>query len=268
MPRKEFEAFTRLDASDVNTFLMDQSVMSFGSAIARDAAIDTPVEGQVTYLTDIDSLTVYNGTQWVTNRPVMNFAGTAARGSAIPSPVEGMAAYLNDSNILSLYDGSAWKNSLATTGGILQVVSTTKTDATFSMASATFADITGLSATITPSSTSSKILIFYTVNAGVSQDAAVATNILRNSTSIAIGDASGSRTRVNSKENNRTAGVPFSMGNQFLDAPATTSEITYKIQIATGAGTLFVNRESTNSNSAILQFAQAVSTITLMEVAG
>jgi hypothetical protein len=108
MPRKEFEAFTRLDASDVNTFLMDQSVMTFGSATARDAAIDTPVEGQVTYLTDIDSLTVYNGTQWVTNRPVMNFAGTAARGSAIPSPVEGMVTYLEDINLYQNYDATNW----------------------------------------------------------------------------------------------------------------------------------------------------------------
>jgi hypothetical protein len=30
MPRKEFDAFTRLDASDINTYLMDQSVMVFG----------------------------------------------------------------------------------------------------------------------------------------------------------------------------------------------------------------------------------------------
>jgi hypothetical protein len=120
MPRKEFEAFTRLDASDVNTFLMDQSVMTFGSATARDAAIDTPVEGQVTYLTDIDSLSVYNGTQWVTNRPVMSFAGTAARGSAISSPVEGMVTYLEDSNDLQVNTGSAYSSILG-----LQHINTT-----------------------------------------------------------------------------------------------------------------------------------------------
>jgi hypothetical protein len=108
MPKKEFEAFTRLDASDVNTFLMDQSVMTFGSATARDAAIDTPVEGQVTYLTDIDSLTVYNGTQWVTNRPVMSFAGTAARGSAISTPIAGMTTYLEDTKDLQIYDGTSY----------------------------------------------------------------------------------------------------------------------------------------------------------------
>jgi hypothetical protein len=115
MPRKEFEAFRRLDASDVNSFLMDQSVMTFGSATARDAAIDTPLQGQVTYLADIDSLSVYNGTQWVTNRPVMNFAGTAARGSAIPTPVTGMTTYLEDTKDLRIYDGSAWIDTAAMT---------------------------------------------------------------------------------------------------------------------------------------------------------
>jgi hypothetical protein len=128
MPRKEFEAFTRLDASDVNTFLMDQSVMTFGSATARDAAIDTPVEGQVTYLTDIDSLTVYNGTQWVTNRPVMTFAGTAARGSAIPSPVEGMYTHLEDTDRLQFWNGSAWTTAaLATGAGLIHLRTTTFT---------------------------------------------------------------------------------------------------------------------------------------------
>jgi hypothetical protein len=125
MPKKEFEAFTRLDASDVNTFLMDQSVMTFGSATARDAAIDTPVEGQVTYLTDIDSLTVYNGTQWVTNRPVMSFAGTAARGSAIPSPVTGMTTYLEDSKDLQIYDGSAYSSPFGLTLVKKQAIGTT-----------------------------------------------------------------------------------------------------------------------------------------------
>jgi hypothetical protein len=65
MPRKEFEAFTRLDASDVNTFLMDQSIMTFATSAARGSAIATPVEGMVTYLEDNNSLELWNGSQWV-----------------------------------------------------------------------------------------------------------------------------------------------------------------------------------------------------------
>jgi hypothetical protein len=64
MPRKEFDAFTRLDASDVNTYLMDQSVMSFAGTAARGSAIATPVEGMVTYLQDSNSLQLWTGSQW------------------------------------------------------------------------------------------------------------------------------------------------------------------------------------------------------------
>jgi hypothetical protein len=74
MPRKEFESFTRLDASDVNTYLMDQSVMTFGGTAARGSAIPTPVEGMVAYLEDSNTIEAYNSTAWVT---VAN-AGTAS----------------------------------------------------------------------------------------------------------------------------------------------------------------------------------------------
>jgi hypothetical protein len=74
MPRKEFESFTRLDASDVNTYLMNQSVMTFGGTAARGSAITTPVDGMVAYLEDSNTIEAYNSTAWVT---VAN-AGTAS----------------------------------------------------------------------------------------------------------------------------------------------------------------------------------------------
>jgi hypothetical protein len=76
MPRKEFESFTRLDASDVNTYLMDQSVMTFGGTAARGSAIPTPVEGMVTYLEDSNSLQLYDGASWTS-------AGGASSGNFI-----------------------------------------------------------------------------------------------------------------------------------------------------------------------------------------
>jgi hypothetical protein len=76
MPRKEFESFTRLDASDVNTFLMDQSVMTFAGTAARGSAIGTAVEGMVTYLEDSNSLQLYDGSGWTS-------AGGVSSGNAI-----------------------------------------------------------------------------------------------------------------------------------------------------------------------------------------
>jgi hypothetical protein len=65
MPRKEFESFTRLDASDVNTYLMDQSVMTFAGTAARGSAIATPVEGMYTHIEDTDRLEFWNGSSWI-----------------------------------------------------------------------------------------------------------------------------------------------------------------------------------------------------------
>jgi hypothetical protein len=70
MPRKEFESFTRLDASDVNTYLMDQSVMSFAGTATRGSAIGTAVEGMTTYLEDSNYLSIYDGATWIPALPV------------------------------------------------------------------------------------------------------------------------------------------------------------------------------------------------------
>lgn len=66
MPFKEFVAGTPALASDINTYLMEQSVMTFTNSTARDAALPTPNEGMVCYLTASDHFQVYNGSAWVT----------------------------------------------------------------------------------------------------------------------------------------------------------------------------------------------------------
>lgn len=65
MPRKTFTAGTLATASDVNTYLMDQSVMTFATPTARNTAIPSPTEGMVTYQQSNDHLTIYSGTDWV-----------------------------------------------------------------------------------------------------------------------------------------------------------------------------------------------------------
>lgn len=65
MPRKTFVAGTLATASDVNTYLMDQSVMTFATPAARNTAIPTPTEGMVTFQASNDHLTIYNGTDWI-----------------------------------------------------------------------------------------------------------------------------------------------------------------------------------------------------------
>lgn len=65
MAYKTFAAGDVLTATELNTYLMDQSVMVFTNATARDAALTSPTEGMYAYLTASDHLTIYNGTDWV-----------------------------------------------------------------------------------------------------------------------------------------------------------------------------------------------------------
>ena len=152
-------------------------------------------------------------------------------------------------------------------GSILQVVCTTKTD-TFTLNSGTFTDVTGLSATITPSSTTSKIYARYDVNIGnaFGTNAAVI-RFVRDSTPVFVGDSEGSRTQ-GSGEGYLDSGVITNVGGSLLDSPATTSPVNYKIQLrwTSGGNIVAVNRSVSDPNTT--SGLRTASSITLMEVAG
>lgn len=64
MAYKVFTNGSPLPASDLNTYLMNQSVMVFANASARSAALTSPTEGMVTWLEDTNKLEVYTGAAW------------------------------------------------------------------------------------------------------------------------------------------------------------------------------------------------------------
>jgi hypothetical protein len=173
-----------------------------------------------------------------------------------------------DSNGVPVLNGTglAIPSSALPTGSILQVVSTTKTDP-FSTTSQTFTDVTGLTATITPSSATSKIMILSTVSAGSSTGTvAIQGRLLRDSTPIFIGDSSGSRTQ-SSFDNEVTGSAQAQNGISALDSPNTTSAVTYKFQIrSTNGNTVGVNRAASDTDQA--SRSRTASSIILMEVAG
>lgn len=65
MAYKTFANGYTLNASELNTYLMNQTVMVFADSAARTAAL-TPTEGMVTYLADTNALEYYTGTAWAT----------------------------------------------------------------------------------------------------------------------------------------------------------------------------------------------------------
>jgi hypothetical protein len=63
LPFKTFVSNEILTASDVNSQIMNQQIMVFADATARDAALTSPSEGMFAFLKDTDTLTVYT-TSW------------------------------------------------------------------------------------------------------------------------------------------------------------------------------------------------------------
>lgn len=66
MPFKTFTAGSLATASDVNTYLMNQSVMVFTTTTARDAALTSPTDGMLTFQTADDAFTIRDGGTWRT----------------------------------------------------------------------------------------------------------------------------------------------------------------------------------------------------------
>jgi hypothetical protein len=153
------------------------------------------------------------------------------------------------------------------TGSVLQVVNTIKTDV-FTTTSTSFVDVTGLSASITPTSSSSKIMVCVSfcmsANSGAGYPIA---QIVRGSTTIYAGDASGSRTpaltNATGFNSDNAFLTPYSA--QFLDSPATTSSTTYKVQALQTAGNT-TRIGATGDDANFSSRVRTASSIVLMEI--
>lgn len=208
----------------------------------------------------------------ISDAQVVTFAnppvGAVADGSVTTAKIADSAvttAKIADANVTAakLASGAARANFGA--GAVLQVVSVAKTDI-FSTTSTSFIDVTGLSASITPTSSSNKILVI----AGVSLGALAGTNAIfprlaRNGTAIFQSSAAGSRIQaVAMFEVGNAATFPVAIN--FLDSPASTSSQTYSIQVRVNSGTGRVNASYTDTDTGT--WSRSASSITLLEIAG
>ncbi len=159
---------------------------------------------------------------------------------------------------INYHDGSN-----SSTGRIIQVVTGTRSSV-FSTTSSSFTDI-GLSASITPKESASKILIFLTIYSSSNDNHSQ--RLLRGSTVIEAGDSRGS--------SSRGFGGGFYCGSDadigtmsgiFIDSPNTTSSTTYKVQtLVGGGGTVYYGRDDSGHTN--FQHTSSRQRITLMEVA-
>ena len=157
-------------------------------------------------------------------------------------------------------------------GAILQVVQTVDTTQVSSSGYSSFTDLGGLSVTITPSSSSNKIMLLTTIgNLDHSQNTyQMHMRYTRNGTAI-LTQSSGSQTTTTQSVrgilSGDTNGQNCCVIPLLIDTPSSTSALTYKVQLYNYNGnTFYYNRTANNTDSAGFNAPQ--STITAMEIAG
>ena len=115
-------------------------------------------------------------------------------------------------------------------GKVLQTIQVEKNDY-FTTTSASLVAVTGFTVNITPSATSSKVLILVTCTVGQSTAGQNGGLVLfRDSTQIHVGDAAGSRTRLSSATDVHAAYAQDRVSMAFLDSPSSTSQVTYLLK--------------------------------------
>lgn len=170
------------------------------------------------------------------------------------------AAFLNSSTLTAL--ASRVTNlETKTNNSVIQVAQTVYNgEQSGSVGSLTYTNITGLAATITPRFASSQILVMLWVQGSGTYDITV--RMLRNGTVVGAGTGSTSQNGTTFLGMRGNTYEGFAGGGTFLDAPATTSALTYQAQVSCN-GSYFINRSQDQATG-----ERTISSITLLEIAG
>ena len=267
-----------LTAAQVQYNLQNQTVMYFATSAARTTAIGAvTVEGMVTYI-PANGLEYYNGSAWITLSTGGDITGVTAGTGITGGGTSGTVTVTNDMATTITTAGDLIKGTgsgtyarlgigstgqvLTVTGGapvwatpagggkVLQVVQGTYSTAT-NLSSTTYTD-TGLSATITPSASTSKILVLvaqqnYHYSGSVSTS--FGAKLLRGSTVVL--NAAGGNNSDSGLLSINGSGTPQREGFlslNYLDSPATTSATTYKMQASMPSGTSGIMQNQSNTS--------------------
>ena len=151
--------------------------------------------------------------------------------------------------------------------GKILLVKQGELNSTFSSNSESFVNI-GLSEGITPSSTSSKILVICMLNFGsdINGNRLIVRLVRTSNDNILVGNASGSRTRGSAQYATTDDGDMNNVNLTHLDSPSTTSAITYQVQckVQSSSGTIKFGASGGDGNSSIE--ARTPQRIVLLEV--
>ena len=184
-------------------------------------------------------------------------------------PAVGVEATGTPSSSTFLRGDNTWAAAISA-GAIIQVVTTNLTGAFSSAVHGSWFDITGLSATITPRNTASKILVLVQLSTGGGgNNYARGYGVKRGATQLNLGTygigspgSFGAGTSFSGGDGNMFT-APFT----YVDSPATASATTYQVECFADSRSVtntFINRTYNGANTD----AYGSSTITLLEIAG
>jgi len=156
-----------------------------------------------------------------------------------------------------------------TAGKVLQVVYADVTAATFTTQASTMTDITGMTASITPTSATSTILVQMMISYGSRSDNMAGIGVKRGTTQ--IGQSTGG---TGNQQNSITGLAPNSSNRlqsvfiQYRDSPATTSATAYQATVSSRSGGYTWSLNKTNDDADYDYEFNGISTITLTEISG
>ena len=158
---------------------------------------------------------------------------------------------------LNLADTFAFSGTVSGAGGgkVLQVVQANKQDMT-STTSTSYVDISGMSVSITPSSSSNKILVFFSANTSTQNHDAQG-KLLRDSTDIV---GTGATNNATMYLRTSSGDVITPTNSMYLDSPNSSSSVTYKLQWRAVSNTVYLNRRMGDTAFG------TISNITAMEI--
>lgn len=224
---KLFNTGDVLTAAQVNTYLMQQTVMVFASATARTTALSGVLaEGMISYLQDTNSTEVYNGSAWVA------ISATTPKVLQVLSTMKSDTFTTTSTSDVTITGLSQAITPSSASNKVLIIVSLAASVSDTDGHLACFGISGGNTATYRGDTAGSRQRTVHWVRRPADSATVAATN------------------------------MPMTM--VYLDSPATTSSVTYNAIARVNTGTAYVNRSHFDTDTA--QWGRSASTITVMEI--